>query len=142
MSSTISKEYSNGEITVVWKPNTCIHSEKCWRGLSSVFQPKSKPWINAEGATSDAITKQVDQCPSGALSWYRNEDGKPSQNEASGVKVEVTPNGPVLVHGTIDVKLSNGRIEHREKMTALCRCGHSANKPYCDGSHKREDWTE
>jgi uncharacterized Fe-S cluster protein YjdI len=142
MSSTITKEYSNGEITVVWKPNTCIHSEKCWRGLGAVFQPKQKPWINLEGATSEAIMKQVDQCPSGALSWYRNAEGKPKSESSTDVQVEVSPNGPLLVKGKIEVKLSNGRVEQKEKMTALCRCGHSTNKPYCDGSHKREGWTE
>ena len=39
------KEYNNGEVTVVWKPNLCIHSEKCWHGLPAVFNPKAKPWI-------------------------------------------------------------------------------------------------
>lgn len=142
MSSKISKEYSNGEITVVWKPNTCMHAEKCWRGLSRVFQPKSKPWINLDGASSNAITSQVDLCPSGALSWYKNSDEKPTDQAETQLHVEVLRNGPVLINGNIDLKLSNGRVERREKMTALCRCGHSANKPYCDGSHKREGWQE
>jgi len=143
MSANITKEYTNGEITVVWKPNTCIHSEKCWRGLVSVFNPKSKPWINIEGASTEEIIAQVDKCPSGALSWYRNEDGKPKQEEISEVtKIEVFPNGPLRVHGNVEIQHSNGSVEKRERITALCRCGMSQNKPYCDGTHKREQWKE
>jgi len=64
----ITKEYSNGDTTVVWQPHVCIHSTKCWKGLVSVFNPKNRPWINMDGADSDAIRKQVNLCPSGALS--------------------------------------------------------------------------
>lgn len=69
-------EYSNGEVTVVWKPDLCIHSGICARGLPSVFKPKDKPWIHPEGATSDEIVNQVNKCPSGALSTYYNKERK------------------------------------------------------------------
>jgi uncharacterized Fe-S cluster protein YjdI len=141
MSANISKEYTNGEITVVWKPNTCIHSEKCWRGLPGVFNPKSKPWIQVEGATTEELIAQVEKCPSGALTWYRNSEGK-QKPESSEVKIEVFPNGPVRIHGDVEITHSNGAVEQRAKITALCRCGHSANKPYCDGTHKKIEWRE
>ena len=64
----IVKEYTNGEVTVVWQPHLCIHAANCWKGLPSVFNPKSKPWVNVEGASSESIVAQVNQCPSGALS--------------------------------------------------------------------------
>lgn len=73
----ITKHYSNGEITIVWKPNVCIHSTKCWRGkvgLPEVFDPKVKPWINPNGASSERIMQQIDRCPSGALSYFKNEE--------------------------------------------------------------------
>lgn len=75
------KHYSNGEITVVWKPDVCIHSGMCWRGLLQVFDPRKRPWINLEGADTEAIIAQVEKCPSGALSWYRNSDTKSGQEE-------------------------------------------------------------
>ncbi|MEQ9186799.1 MAG: (4Fe-4S)-binding protein [Cryomorphaceae bacterium] len=142
MSANIVKEYTNGEVTVVWKPNTCIHSEKCWRGLSSVFNPKGRPWVNIEGASTEEIIAQVDKCPSGALSWYKNDVGKPKQETIKvDTVVEVTNNGPILIHGTIELQHPNGSKEKRETTTALCRCGHSGNKPYCDGSHRKNNWT-
>jgi len=65
----IVKHYTNGEVTVVWKPALCIHSAVCVGGLPRVFHPKELPWITLEHATSDEITRQVDRCPSGALTW-------------------------------------------------------------------------
>ena len=70
------KEYSNGEVTIVWEPELCVHSGICTKGLSAVFKPNVKPWINANGATSDEIVNQVKQCPSGALSFYFNKKNK------------------------------------------------------------------
>jgi uncharacterized Fe-S cluster protein YjdI len=67
------KTYTNGEITVIWKPGVCIHSAKCVQGLGEVFNVNARPWINMEGSESDRIIKQVDQCPSGALSCVRTE---------------------------------------------------------------------
>jgi uncharacterized Fe-S cluster protein YjdI len=73
------RKYSNGEITVVWKPGTCIHSRLCWKELGAVFNPSAKPWVNITGATSQRIMEQVKKCPSGALSFYRDHEG-PSLN--------------------------------------------------------------
>jgi uncharacterized Fe-S cluster protein YjdI len=66
--------YTNGEITIVWKPDSCIHSTFCWKGLVEVFNPKKRPWIEANGATTEQIIEQVKKCPSGALSFYMNDD--------------------------------------------------------------------
>lgn len=68
----MTKEYSNSEVTIVWKPDICIHSAICAKGLPQVFQPRDKPWIKQYGATSQEIMNQVDRCPSGALSFYIN----------------------------------------------------------------------
>ena len=66
--NNIKKEYTNGEITVLWQSGKCIHSGNCVRNLSQVFQPKEQPWIKINGATSDEIINAVGKCPSGALS--------------------------------------------------------------------------
>lgn len=67
------KPFSNGEITVVWKPGVCLHSAKCVQGLGEVFNVKTRPWINMDGSSTERIIQQVVQCPSGALSYFRNE---------------------------------------------------------------------
>lgn len=135
--NNITKKYTNGDVTVVWKPALCIHSKKCWTGLPEVFDPRVKPWVKIDGAASDAIMAQVDKCPSGALSWYRNDaaasDVPPA---AAGTRIEVTKSGPLLVHGDIILKDKYGNETVKQKTTALCRCGQSANKPFCDGTHR------
>ncbi|MBS1529324.1 MAG: (4Fe-4S)-binding protein [Bacteroidetes bacterium] len=70
----ITKRYDNGEVTVIWQPHICQHSGNCARGLSQVFDPKQKPWINIHGADTEAIISQVKKCPSGALSYQLNKD--------------------------------------------------------------------
>jgi uncharacterized Fe-S cluster protein YjdI len=67
------KTYTNGEITVIWKPGVCIHSARCVQGLGEVFNVNVRPWINMGGSETGRIIQQVDQCPSGALSYVRNE---------------------------------------------------------------------
>lgn len=70
------KHYTNGEVTVVWEPARCIHSAICFRGLPSVFNPRERPWVKPEGATTERIVEQVKACPSGALSYFMNAEGK------------------------------------------------------------------
>ncbi|HEY5371170.1 MAG TPA: (4Fe-4S)-binding protein [Hanamia sp.] len=67
-------EYSNGEMTIVWQPNLCLHSGICVRTLPNVYHPKERPWIKIENATTEELINQVNRCPSGALSYYLNKD--------------------------------------------------------------------
>ena len=73
--ATETLKYSNGEVTVVWKPKSCQHSALCWKGLIEVFNPKVRPWIKMDGASTGRIIKQVKKCPSGALSFYMDNAG-------------------------------------------------------------------
>ncbi|MFM7853885.1 MAG: (4Fe-4S)-binding protein [Flammeovirgaceae bacterium] len=134
----ITKKYTNGEVTIVWKPSLCIHSAICFNGLGDVFHPKKLPWITLEKSTSEKIIEQVKKCPSGALSYYLNSDsvGDEVKVEAETI-VETTPNGPLMVYGNVTIKDANGNLTKKSNATAFCRCGASANKPFCDGSHKK-----
>mgnify|MGYP001828131488 CR=1 FL=1 len=132
-------EYTNDEVTIIWKPETCIHSAKCVHGLPEVFKPKEKRWIQMENATTDAIVNAVKACPSGALSYYMSNDGKPQEKkevQPEATKVEVIDGGPLMVHGSINLKHIDGSEELKKRTTAFCRCGKTANGPFCDGSHK------
>lgn len=62
------KEYSNGEITILWKADRCIHSGVCVKTLPQVYNPQARPWIQVENATTQELIDQVSKCPSGALS--------------------------------------------------------------------------
>ncbi|MEN2284380.1 (4Fe-4S)-binding protein [Algoriphagus sp. SE2] len=138
MSDTVKKEYTNGEVTITWEPHKCIHSKKCITGLSSVFDFEKRPWIDAEGSTTEKIVKQIDSCPSGALGYYfKEKKEKKSATILNEQIVEVTPNGPLMVYGNLKIKLPNGETKTESKVSAFCRCGSSQNKPFCDGTHKK-----
>ena len=65
-------KYANNEITVVWKPELCQHSTRCWTQLPTVFKPSMRKWIDPDGAPAERIEEQVKKCPSGALQFYFN----------------------------------------------------------------------
>lgn len=143
MEKEIVKNYSNGEVTIVWKPSVCIHSTVCWKGeagLPEVFNPRVKPWINPNGASTDSIVKHVKKCPSGALSYFFNETEIKKEEVNTEIKIEALLNGPLLVYGNILVKDAQGNESRRNKVTALCRCGKSDNKPFCDGNHVKHNF--
>ena len=127
-------EYTNGEATIVWEAEKCIHSGICVNGLPNVFKPDERPWVKVDAATTKQLVKQVKECPSGALSSYMNGDkDKPKTHLET--RIEVMENGPLVFYGTVKVKLKDGSEEEKTKTTAFCRCGASNNKPYCDGAH-------
>ena len=129
----INKEYTNGELTVVWKPAKCIHAKVCVSTLPNVYDPNKKPWITPEDATTDKLKKQIDNCPSGALTYYMNNKESSEKTESS-TAITVAENGPLMVSGSFEMTDQNGNKEVKTK-AAFCRCGASNNKPYFDGSH-------
>ena len=71
--NNLTKEYTNGEVTIVWQSGKCIHSANCVRNNPKVFKPKEKPWIVAENSTTEKIIETIKKCPSGALTYYLNK---------------------------------------------------------------------
>ncbi len=131
----IVKNYSNGEVTVVWEPSKCIHSAICFRGLSQVFDPRKRPWVRLENGQTEEIISQVKACPSGALTYFMDEEANQESVESVNTVVEVLENGPLLIYGNLKIKDKAGNESLKSQTTAFCRCGASQNKPYCDGSH-------
>jgi len=73
-------KYTNGDITVLWKPDVCKHSGRCVTQLPEVFDLKARPWVNMQGADTEKIIDQVNKCPTGALSWFHNNEQKDPPN--------------------------------------------------------------
>ena len=66
------KEYSNGEITIEWRAEKCVHAGICVRMLPNVYDPKVRPWIKPMTATTEELVEQIGKCPSGALTYRKN----------------------------------------------------------------------
>jgi uncharacterized Fe-S cluster protein YjdI len=149
------KEYANDELVVCWRPERCIHSRKCMMGLPKVFDRSKRPWINMAGASSEEIMRTIDQCPSGALSYKMASEDRTGENavgnetrekeemrQDEAVSIKVTKNGPLLVEGNCVLFDHDGRRIASPGPFALCRCGGSRKKPFCDGSHVRIGFDE
>jgi len=125
--------YVGKDITVRDNRGTCCHFGNCTDNLPTVFHHETDPYVTPDGDTVAKIIDIVKACPSGALSYSTN--GTTYAGEERDPSIYVSHNGPYYVRGSI--KLQNTQrndgalLEHY----ALCRCGHSKNKPFCDGTH-------
>ena len=128
------KEYATDEIVVEWEPRLCFHSGNCSRLLPKVFDRDRRPWVKADEASTDEIEATVAQCPSGALRTRRikGQSAKPGQR----LEICASAGGPLLVTGGVRIVDQAGNLLYEGDRAALCRCGGSSNKPFCDGRHK------
>lgn len=152
------RKYTNGEITLYWKPSKCIHATTCFRELIEVFNPRKRPWVNMQGAPTKRIIEVTDKCPTQAIYWKYNKDLTEAElkGEEITTEEEITPddlikkddnaavasisvmkNGPLLVEGDFRVIGPDGNELKSMIMTSFCRCGHSKAQPYCDGTHRK-----
>jgi hypothetical protein len=112
----------------------------CVRALPQVFDPEARPWVVVDAADADAVAATIETCPTGALR-YRRLDGGPQEQPQEEATVEPRPNGPLFVRGLVRIVDEDGRLIREDTRLALCRCGASENKPFCDGSHRRIGFT-
>lgn len=128
------RKYTTQDIVVYYQPHLCIHAAECVRGLPAVFDTQKKPWIQPERASAEAIAEVIQRCPSGALQYGRLDGGAAEPTPAS-LRVQMVPGGPLYVRGPIVLKDAAGAVIFEGTRAALCRCGASHNKPFCDNSH-------
>ena len=103
-----------------------------------MYDPNAKPWIQPLNASEDELKAQIEKCPSGALTYRMAAEAPVSDTAASkAFHVSLVENGPLMVKGEIEIAYPDGSKELRQRNTAFCRCGASANKPFCDGAHKK-----
>ncbi len=136
MNKNIIKKYASDELTIIWQPAKCIHAGVCVKALPDVYDPKAKPWITMEKASTKELKAQIDQCPSAALSYEETGSQEVEQSELT--EVEVLEDGPLLIHGHLAITNKSLKSESKNSKTAFCRCGHSMNKPFCDGNHAKK----
>ena len=106
------------------------------RGLPNVFDPDVRPWIQPQNAAADAVAEVVRRCPTGALHYalpYSDEEVGDDET-----RITPQPDGPLMVRGRLRIATPRGDLQ--ETRAALCRCGGSGNKPFCDGTHSKIGW--
>lgn len=133
------KRYTADGVDVTYNVRRCIHAAECVRGLPRVFNTAQRPWIQPGNAAADAVAEVVQRCPTGALHYVR-KDGGSAESPPPANRIVVSADGPLAVRG--EVQLALGADEAAETRLSLCRCGQSANKPYCDNSHQRAGFSD
>jgi len=120
------------DITLRFDATRCIHSRRCVMGAPSVFLANVKgPWLHPETVPLEHTVAIAHACPSGAITYERH-DGAPQEAAPAVNELQVRENGPYAIHAAIELA-ENGAIFR----ATFCRCGKSANKPFCDNSHRK-----
>lgn len=161
------RDYSNGEITVHWQPDKCVHATICYVRLRKVFDPGRRPWIMLDKGTTDEIIDIVNQCPTDALTYTRVKDsdkkkenpeknktettenkGQPEkesdepETKEAPTRIQIMQNGPAVISGDFSITDIYGTKIAKANNVALCRCGHSSSLPFCDGTHNKIGFKE
>ena len=135
--------YQGEQVTVLDNRGICQHSGFCTDRVNTVFRASQEPFVAPSGGRMDEIVRAVRDCPSGALSLAfdgHEERGLADGHNRREPAIEITADGPYRVTGRVVlVDADGGDVARAEGSSrehyALCRCGHSQNKPFCSGMH-------
>lgn len=132
MSDSKTEVYEGQNIRVKSNPSRCMFAGECGgSGLKTVFSKEN--WINPDGAEVDKIVDIIERCPSGSLTYDRLDGGPQEAPEIN--SIQPAPNSALFVRGDLEITDSEGNTSEEGMRLALCRCGQSSNKPFCDGTH-------
>ncbi|MEI8104752.1 MAG: CDGSH iron-sulfur domain-containing protein [Actinomycetes bacterium] len=134
--------YSGEAAEVSWDGRLCIHVSECSRAQGELFVRGRKPWGDPDQATADEIADVVARCPTGALSYAPKADGPAAERPPTENTIVVANNGPLYVRGDLRIDDAPDDMPGITTRAALCRCGHSARKPFCDGSHEKDGFVD
>jgi CDGSH-type Zn-finger protein/uncharacterized Fe-S cluster protein YjdI len=135
------RSYDSDTVRVLYDQARCIHAARCVHGLNAVFDADRRPWIDPTQGSADAIAAVVTQCPTGALHFERLDGGAPEEPGDTNT-VRIMPDGPAYLDGHLTLQQADGSHRANETRMALCRCGASTNKPFCDGTHEKAGFAD
>lgn len=126
-------KFAGKEVDVYWDGRLCIHIGECGQSQGELFVGGRDPWCLPDITSSREVCEICERCPSGALT-YSDKSGQVEQAPAEN-KVVVSYNGPLYVSGDLEIIDGPEDMPGIRYRVALCRCGQSKNKPFCDNSH-------
>ncbi len=123
--------YIGSGITIHDDRGICSHAGFCTDELPNVFRMRTEPWIDPDAEDVEKIISTIRKCPSGALSYTIDENLYDTFSDQP--KIQAIAEGPYYVSGSLS--FDNEEELASKEHYALCRCGHSKNKPFCSGEH-------
>ncbi len=133
-------DYPGADVTVRWDERLCIHVGECGRSDGELFVGGRDPWCQPDVSGADDVVDVVERCPTGALTYQRLDgavEAAPDHNT-----VVVANNGPLYVTGDLQIDGAADDMAGVSFRAALCRCGESKNKPFCDNSHEKAGFVD
>jgi len=128
-------KYTGKKINVDWDDRLCIHIGECGQSEGDLFVTGRDPWCQPDRVTVDEVIEIIRRCPSGALS-FESIDGEFNELPEPDNILMVSYNGPYFLRGDLDIEGAANDMSGVAYRAALCRCGASRNKPFCDNSHE------
>ena len=135
MATKKSFNYPGERINEKWNGHLCIHISECGRAKGELFTGGRTPWCQPDLASDEEVEDVVKRCPTGALT-YQYKDGSRKEEAGTTNTVHVAYNGPLYFKGDLAIEADTSTAPGLAFRAALCRCGQSKNKPYCDNSHE------
>ena len=129
------KKYEGAQVDVTWNGQLCIHVGECGRATNELFVGGRDPWGQPDTTPTDKVVDTVLRCPTGALAYAR-KDGGAAESAAPDNTVVIANHGPLYVRGNLAIEGATSDMPGVKFRAALCRCGKSKNKPFCDNSHE------
>ena len=129
-------DFPGKKVNTSWDGRLCIHVQECTRARGELFKSGRKPWGEPDRGEPDYLAEVVRRCPTGALT-YQRLDGGPGESPARANRAVVSNNGPLYVEGDLRIDGAQDDMPGVRFRAALCRCGDSANKPFCDNTHEK-----
>lgn len=133
-------DYPGTQIDVHWDGRLCIHIGECGQAQGDLFVAGRQPWCVPDSAAATEVAEICERCPSGALS-YTDKSGRVEQPPSENT-VHVVHQGPLYVRGALAIETAPTDMPAVQLRAALCRCGKSTNKPFCDNSHLRSGFDD
>lgn len=134
-------DFDGEHLTARWDGRLCIHAQECTRATGAIFESGRKPWGQPDRVSADAAAEVVERCPTGSLTHQRKDGGAEEGADAEN-SVCVSNRGPLYLRGELALEGAPGDMPGLRFRAALCRCGNSKRKPFCDNAHEETGFTD
>ena len=128
--------YEGKEADVQWDGRLCIHIGECGRAAGELFTGGRQPWCQPDLVQIGNVVDVVERCPTGAITYQRKDGGEAEKPDTENT-ITVANHGPLYVRGELDIDGAPDDAPGVKFRAALCRCGQSKNKPFCDNAHEK-----
>ncbi len=135
MSKEKTTTYRGKNIDVLWDSRLCIHIGECGNAEGELFVGGRDPWCQPDLVSEEEVKEIISRCPSGALTYKNRANVDNHEQPAECNTVMVVYNGPLYIQGQLHIEDAPQGMPGVSYRAALCRCGQSASKPFCDNSH-------